>query len=161
MKFKNLKNNLINFCKNSLNKFLRDIDDKKRTEIAKSYESTVKFLMRKGKHGLTWLDELKYLDRNPFVDEVKDFATPFTKGREHKLTIRLVQSNYRIKKNGEIFTINIENDYTRCKAYEFLYSYYKPINEKKDTEVKLYYGGFNLNMTYSKDNKTYIEYENN
>ena len=148
--------NIKNIIHNFFNKIIRNIEDKKRQEISKSYESTVNFLIRKSKNKLTWLDELKYLDRNPFVDEVKDFATPFTKGREHKLTIRLVQSNYRIKKNGEIFKIDINNDMNKCKAYEFFYSYYKPVSEKNDTEIKLYYGGFNLNMTYNKDNKTYI-----
>lgn len=149
------------FLNKFFNKIIRKIEDKKREQIASSFSSTANFLMRKGKYTLSCLDELKYLDRNPFVDEVKDFATPFTKGREHKLIIRLVQSNYRIKKSGEIFTVNIDNDYSKCKSYEFNYSYYKPLTEKNDTEVKLYYSGFNLNMTYNKDNKTYIVYENN
>ena len=138
---------------------IRKIEEKRRQEIAKDFESTVNFLIKRNnnKKCLTFLDELKYIDRNPFVESVTDAGTPFTKGREHKLTIRLIQSNYRIKKNGEIFSIDIENDISRCKSYEFFYSYYKPINKCKDTEVKLYYYGYSIDMHYNKDKKTYIK----
>ena len=158
MKLKELAIKLIDKTKEDIDKFLRNIDEVKRQEIAKDYESTVKFLMRKNKKGknLTWLDEIKYLERNPFVDSVRDVPTPFTKGREHKLVVRLVQSNYRIKKNGEIFKVD-EVDSNRLKAYEFVYSYYKPIQEKDDTSVKLYYMGFNLDGKFDASRKVFAK----
>ena len=90
------------------------------------------------------------------MDSVRDVPTPFTKGREHKLVVRLVQSNYRIKKNGEIFKVD-EVDSNRLKAYEFVYSYYKPIQEKDDTSVKLYYMGFNLDGKFDASRKVFAK----
>lgn len=157
MVIKRLLKKLVDKTNEQVDKFLRQIDDRKRALIAKDFESTVKFLMRKTKDGkgLNWLDELKYLERNPFVDGIDDFGTPFTKGRERKLTIRLIRTNYRIKKNGEIFIIPIENNEinTRCKSYEFHYMYYKLNSDKNDTEIKLHYTGFNISTKNNPDSK--------
>lgn len=148
---------LVDKTKEKIDYLLRSIDERKRLEISKSYESTVKFLMRKTKNGkgLNWLDEIKYLDRNPFVDSVKDIPSPFTKGREHKLIVRLVQSNYRIKKDGSVFLIE-EKDINRCKGYEFIYLYYK-YKENDDTKIKLHFVTFNIDNKYDKDKRTYQE----
>jgi len=161
MTFNKLMIKIVDKAKEKLDYLLRSIDENKRLEIAKDFESTVKFLMRKTKNGkgLNWLDEIKYLDRNPFVDSVKDIPSPFTKGREHKLIIRLVQSNYRIKKDGSIFLIN-DGGIERCKGYEFIYLYYR-YKEKDDTKIKLHFVSFNIDNKYDKDKKVYqkIEYD--
>ena len=161
MKIGELAVKLVDRTKEKLDYLLRSIDENKRLEIAKDFESTVKFLMRKTKDGkgLNWLDEIKYLDRNPFVDSVKDIPSPFTKGREHKLVVRLVQSNYRIKKDGTVFLIKDEG-IERCKGYEFIYLYYR-YKEKDDTKIKLHFVSFNIDNKYDKDKKVYqkIEYD--
>ncbi len=165
MRIQELAVKLINKTKGLVDKLMRDIDETKRLEIAESFQSTVNFLMNRTKNGkgLTWLDQLKYLDRNPFVDTIKDIPTVFTKGREHKISVRLVQTNYRIKKNGEVFLLDPGEDtgLERCKSYEFIYSYYKPQQQKKDNEVKLYFWGFNINMTHDKEAKTHVVYKEN
>lgn len=164
MKIQELIIKLVNKTKEFVNKLIRDIDENKRLEIAESFQSTVDFLMNRTKNnkGLIWLDQLKYLDRNPFVDTIKDIPTMYTKGREHKIIVRLIQTNYRIKKNGEVFILDPGNiRLERCKSYEFIYSYYKHQQQKKDNEVKLYFCGFNLNMTYDKEAKTYVVYKEN
>ena len=140
---------------------IRRIEEIKRQKIGISFESTVNFLISKNTDkGFKWLDQLKYLERNPFVDEVKDIPSPFTKGREHRLIIRLVQSNYRIKrKTKEIFRIDIDNDFSRVKAYEFYYSYYKPMNQKNDNEVRLYFSNYEM-VNHNKEFKSYIDYGN-
>lgn len=162
MSLKDLAIKIIDETKEQIDKILRNIDEHKRLEIAQSFQSTVDFLINKGKNGkgLTWLDQLKYLDRNPFVDIIKDNPSMFTKGREHKVVVRLIQSNYRIKKNGEVFIVDpaTDNSLERCKAYEFNYTYYKPTQQKKDNEVRLYYHGFNIDMVRNKDGKTHVVY---
>jgi len=150
------------FVNKRINNVIRNIEENKRLKIGEDFQSTVNFLMRKNKKGenLYFLDQLKYIDRNPFVDSVKDIPTLFTKGREHKLIVRLVQTNYRIKKSGEVFTVdpgNNEDVLGRCKAYEFIYTYYRPIS-KKDNEIRLCYIGFNICMNYDKDSKTRVYY---
>lgn len=164
MRIQELGVKLVNKTKELIDKLVRDIDEVKRLEIAESFQSTINFLMNRTKNGngLTWLDQLKYLDKNPFVDTIKDVPTVFTKGREHKVIIRLVQTNYRIKKNGEVFFLDpSEGIEERCKAYEFTYSYYKPSQQKKNNEVKLYFYGYNIDMVYNKNAKTYVVYNEN
>lgn len=154
MVIKKFINKLINKTNDEVNKFIRYIDEKRRKDIAKDFQSTVSFLMRKENKskGLNYLDELKYLDRNPFVDVVEDVPTMFTKGREHKLVVRLIQTNYRIKRGGEIFLLDTD-EVERCKAYEFTYLYYK-FQEPDDTKIKLKFVGFGLKMNYDKNAKT-------
>ena len=164
MKIQKLIIKFVNKTKEFVDKLMRNIDETKRLEIAESFQSTVDFLMNRTKNskGLIWLDQLKYLDRNPFVDTIKDIPTVYTKGREHKIIVRLIQTNYRIKKNGEVFLLDPgDTRLERCKSYEFIYSYYKHQQRKKDNEVKLYFCGFNLNMIYDKEAKTYIVYKEN
>ena len=135
---------------------IRNREEKKREEIAKNYESTVKFLMSRnkdGKNGLNWLDQIKYLNRNPFVDIIEDKPSMFTKGREHRITIRLVQSNYRIKRSGELFILK-DTDISRCKAYTFSYLYYNN-NDTPDNQIRLHYIGFSIESTYHTDWKLY------
>lgn len=164
MKIQELIIKLVNKTKEFVNKLIRDIDENKRLEIAESFQSTVDFLMNRTKNskGLIWLDQLKYLDRNPFVDTIKDIPTMYTKGREHKIIVRLIQTNYRIKKNGEVFILDLRDTrLERCKSYEFIYSYYKHQQQKKNNEVKLYFCGFNLNITHDKEAKIYVVYKEN
>lgn len=164
MKIQELIIKFVNKTKEFVNKLIRDIDENKRLEIAESFQSTVDFLMNRTKNskGLIWLDQLKYLDRNPFVDTIKDIPTMYTKGREHKIIVRLIQTNYRIKKNGEVFILDPGNiRLERCKSYEFIYSYYKHQQQKKNNEVKLYFCGFNLNITHDKEAKIYVVYKEN
>ena len=164
MKIQELIIKLVNKTKEFVNKLIRDIDENKRLEIAESCQSTVDFLMKRTKNskGLIWLDQLKYLDRNPFVDTIKDIPTMYTKGREHKIIVRLIQTNYRIKKNGEVFILDPGNiRLERCKSYEFIYSYYKHQQQKKNNEVKLYFCGFNLNITHDKEANIYVVYKEN
>ena len=154
--FKKIINIISNFVRSKIDSSIRRIEENKRQEIAKSYASTVKFLMsrnKSGENGLNWLDEIKYLDRNPFVDSVEDSPTPFTKGREHKLSIRLVQSNYRIKRNGELF-LTEEDNIQRCKSYIFTYVYYNN-NDTPDNQVRLHYIGFSIDNVYNPDRKIY------
>lgn len=153
---KKIISNIINFSKNKIDNVIRKIEETKRQEIAKSYESTVKFLTsrnKKGENGLNWLDEIKYLERNPFVDSIEDVPTLFTKGREHKLLIRLVQSNYRIKRNGETFLIE-DKEIQRCKSYVFTYIYYNN-NDTPDNQIRLHYLGFQIDNIYDPNKKIY------
>lgn len=154
--FKKIINSASSFIRNKIDACIRKVEENKRQEIAKSYESTVKFLMsrnKKGTNGLNWLDEIKYLERNPFVDSIDDKPTPFTKGREHKLSVHLVQSNYRIKRNGELFLIEEEN-IQRCKSYIFSYVYYNN-NDTPDNQVRLHYIGFQIDNIYDPNKKIY------
>lgn len=161
MRIQELAEKLVNFTKNEIDKIIRNIEENKRQDIAKDFESTVKFLMsrnKKGHKGLNWLDELKYLDRNPFVDVIEDLPTMFTKGREHIIKVHLVQSNYRIKRDGTIFIVdNDKNDEynQRCRSYIFSYSYYNN-NDTPDTQVRLHYYGFSIDTNFKSDKKTLI-----
>ena len=166
MRFKDIIHNFCDFTERKIDKIIREIEDKKRRTIAKDFQSTVDFLYRKGKkkeYGLWWLDELKYLEGNPFVDSISDKPTLFTKGREHKLVIRTVQSNYRLHKYGEAFVLDEGTARDVCRAYEFTYTYYKPAQEDNYTDIKLYFTGFSIDNVFDEGKKTIMvkKYEDN